>query len=172
LRVRYSNMLGRAVLRNAKATYQAEKGSPPEDAWLEPPPADVASLWRLRRDLLGVRPTKPLLTNSPASIGALVGLILLMLRAKGANFRDSYWELGQERIRVIHTPNEFVHNAEINFAGDEPPMGGATVVVCEGAERSNLPPDVARVDQEPSVARAGTHAKWLTRAQAIKELDL
>ena len=48
------------------------------------------SFWKTRRDLLGTKPSQPMLSTSTAGVGVSTGLMVLLLRAAGATFDNSY----------------------------------------------------------------------------------
>jgi hypothetical protein len=170
LRIEFSRAFIRRVLHGGAASYTAQAGYNPDNAWLEPASTDAEVLWRIRRDLEGRNPNEPAKAREPIE-EPLLGMTLLQLQARGAVADGSYWNLGGRRVRVLRTPNRPLHEVEAAFARETAPVVAPEYVIAVGAEALPLPPSIARGSGTGSIAR-GTTGRWLSRADAVAELGL
>ncbi len=170
LRLAFSKSFVRRVLHSGIQVYHDHTGANPPEAWTEPPALDNGVLWQMRRDLEGCIPTQPAHERRPPD-EPLVGLTLLQLRAAGAAPDGSYWLLNGRRIRVLRAPNKPLHRVQRAFEGDTAPIVAPDIIIGVGAEAQSLSPSVARGETKPTIARGST-GRWMTRSEAVKELDL
>lgn len=170
LRVTFSRAFVRRVLRAGVTSYTEYAGAHPDDAWLEPASTDAEELWRIRRDLEGCNPNEPAKARVPIE-EPLLGMTLLQLQARGAVADGGYWNLDGQRARVLRTANRPLHEVEAAFARETAPIVAPDYVIAVGAEALPLPPSIARGTGTGSIAR-GTSGRWLSRTDAVAELDL
>jgi hypothetical protein len=170
LRFEFSRAFVRRVLYAGCEAFEHRMGAVPDPAWLEPPTISVSDLWQVRRDLEGCFPNQPARHRMPPEEPVL-GLMLLELRAKGAIADGPYWLLGGRRIRVLRTPNQLLHMAQVAFERETPPVVAPNVIIAVGAEASSLPPHIVRGGTAPSITR-GSAGRWLSRQDAMTELGL
>ena len=111
LRRSYSEAFVRAALAQGADGFAVITGSPPDPDHLVAPATDLDSLWRMRRDLLGCGPHDPATDRDPPN-EPVVGLTVLELRAAGAVPEGSYWRVNGRTVRVLRTPNAFLHRIE------------------------------------------------------------
>lgn len=170
LRKSFSRSFVRRTLRMAADDYLDTKGVGAAAASLEPPDLNNQELWFLRRDIEGCHPNQPCSLRAPPQ-ESLFGLTILELRNKGAGSEGNLWLLDGKRIRVVRSPNKFLHRVVKAFERETPPLVAPDIVVAVGAEDAALASDIARVGQVGTIAR-GSSSRWLTRASAIAELGL
>ena len=170
LRVEFSKSFIRRNLHLGKTAFQKLAGHEATAAWLEPISDDPEILWQMRRDLEGCYPNEPAKQREPVN-ESLVGTTILQLQARGAVPKGSYWELEGKLIRVIRAANQTLHDVEAAFSGEAAPAVAPDVTVAVGAESYSLPMSVARGSGTGSIVR-GAGGKWLSRADAIEELNL
>ena len=170
LRVEFSRSFIRRILYWGKEAYTEHIGNEPREEWLEPATKDAEVLWRIRRDLEGCYPNIPSKKRNPSK-EPLVGLTILQLQARGAVSNESFWNLGEQTIRVISAANCFLHEVESAFSGETAPAIALHYTIAVGAESVSLPPDFARGSANNSIVR-GSSAIWLSRLDAIEEFDL
>ena len=170
LRVNFSRMFIRRVLRAGHRAYVDIIGEAPEDHWLEPTSDQPQELWQLRRDLEGCRPNEPSTMRDPPD-EPLLGLTILQLRARGATPMGSLWCIDDRTIRILRAPNSLLHDVEAIYSRETAPPVSPDVVVAVGAEAVSLPTSVARASRSDSIVR-GSAAIWLSRDGAVEELSL
>lgn len=170
LRLRYSQSFLRTVLHSGESAFFAQTGRAPESDWLEPPGIDNDALWRVRRDLQGCIPNEPATQRTPPT-EPLLGLTILQLQAAGAVPDGNYWRLNGRRVRVLRAANKPLHSVEAEFQRETSPAVAAEVVIAVGAEAQALPSNFARPTPAPTIVR-GTTSRWLTRPEAVQELQL
>lgn len=160
LRRAYSEAFLRVALAQGATEFEAMTGLPPDPDHLAAPATDLDSLWRIRRDLLGCRPGDPARDRDPPNEPA-VGLTVLELRAAGAVLDGSHWRVNGRTVRVLRTPNAFLHRVEADFARETAPSAAADVVVAVGAADIHLRPSIAR--SSPGTIARGGGSRWVTR---------
>lgn len=170
LRVAFSQSFIRRIAHAGIGDYTAMRGAPPPPALPEPLHSDPDSLWMIRRDLEGCRPNAPATLAAPPT-EALLGLTLLQLHEGGATADGPYWSLNGQRVRVIRTPNQFLHRVEATYATDTPPVTSPDIVIAVGAESSGLPASIARGPSGGTITR-GAAPQWYTRTEAMGALGL
>lgn len=170
LRLRFSRSFVRQVMSKGSEAFEHKTGGAPTLALMEPPNIGNDALWHMRRDLEGSLPNQPATLLSPPDESTL-GLTLLQLRSAGAIADGPYWLLNNERIRILRTPNELLHRVKAARERETAPTVAPDIVVAVGAEDDQLPANIARAGEESSITR-GAARRWLTRAQAIEELNL
>lgn len=170
LRVEFSKSFIRQILKSGKNAFRDLKGIEADAAWLEPVSNDPEMLWQIRRDLEGCCPNEPAKQRDPAN-ESLVGMTILQLQARGAVLNGSYWELEGASIRVIRAANQALHDVEAIFSGEAAPAISPDVTVAVGAESYSLPMSVARGSGRGSIVR-GAGGRWLSRVEAVEELNL
>jgi hypothetical protein len=170
LRKQFSNTIVRRILHSGVAAFEEAKHVAPDPALTEPPDLDNEALWRMRRDLEGCRPNDPARMFQPPT-EPLLGLTLLQLRANGAVPSGPYWNLGGKLIRVLRTANVHLHTIEAVHVRDTAPAVAPAITIAVGAESQNLPSSIVRAGTRPTIAR-GSASRWLTRGEAVEELNL
>lgn len=160
LRRSYSEAFVRVALAQGADDFEMVTGAPPDPAHLAAPAIDLDSLWRMRRDLLGCRPGDPARDRDPPNEPA-VGMTMLELRAAGAVPDGSHWLVNGHRVRVLRTPNAFLHRVEAEFARETAPAAAADVVIAVGASNAHLHPSIAR--SSPGTIARGGGSRWVTR---------
>ena len=170
LRVTFSRMFVRRVLRSGRDAYVEWAGKEPEADWLEPTSDEADVLWHTRRDLEGCRPNEPATMRVPPD-EPVVGLTMLQLRARGATPSGTSWIIAGRTVRILRAPNQLLHQVEIAYARDSPPLAAPDVIIAVGAEAVRLPSNVARGSRTDSIVR-GSSPKWLSRDGAVKEFSL
>lgn len=170
LRLDFSRSFVRRVLFSGRDEFEVETGSLAEPAWFELLEADNDTLWQIRRDLEGRKPREPSRDSVPPE-EALLGLILLKLRAGGAVPDGPYWRLNGRLIRVLRTPNQPLHRVKADFERETAPSVAPDIVIAVGAEAYPLPSDIVRGATTPTITR-GSSSRWLTRPEAVQELGL
>lgn len=170
LRCAFSTSFLRRVLHSGVTEYSQIYGSAPNASWVEPSSMNSDTLWQMRRDLEGRRPNEPAKDRAPPN-EPLIGLTLLQLQAKGAVADGPYWCLDGRRVRVLRAANKLLHQVEAEFERETAPTVAPHIVIAVGAETYTLPSNIARADKQSTIAR-GSSSKWLTRVEAVKELDL
>lgn len=170
LRVNFSRSFLRRALHSGSVPFTTLKGIAPDEAWLEPYSNDAETLWRIRRDLEGCDPNEPAKARNPMN-EPLLGMTLLLLRARGAIPDESYWQLDGRRVRVLRAPNRALNEVEAAFSRETPPAVAPDCVVAVGAESLPLPPNFARGSGTGSIAREAA-IQWLSREDAVRELGL
>ncbi len=168
LRLSFSKSFVRQVIYAGMQAFLDRKGIPPNPAWAEPLASDNETMWKVRRDLEGSRPNEPARQAKPAE-DPLVGQTLLELRARGAVIDGPYWNLEGTRIRVLRAARP-LHQVEKEFERETPPATAPDLVIAVGAEAQFLPVSIARASA-PSIAR-GNASRWITRPDAVQELNL
>jgi hypothetical protein len=139
-------------------------------AWTEPPDLDNEMLWRVRRDLEGRTPNQPALARRPPE-EPLLGLTLLQLRAGGAVADGSYWILNGRRVRVLRALNQPLHQIKAAFDRETAPTVAPEIIIAVGSEAQMIPSDIVRGEVSATIAR-GDASRWLTRSEAVQELQL
>ena len=92
-----------------------------------PPPApdhqafDTLSLYGLRRNLTGVPVTVPVRDRHPKASDHVAGAIHVRLLELGADYLDTYYSLGGQRIRVLSGGGQVLSAVKAQFR-DEPPL--------------------------------------------------
>ena len=170
LRVSFSRMFVRRVLRAGHDAYLGIVGEAPEDHWLEPTSDLAHELWETRRDFEGCQPNQPSTMRDPPN-EPLLGLTVLQLRARGATPIGNLWSVDDRTIRVIRAPNRLLHDVEAIYSPGSAPSISPDVVVAVGAVPVSLPKSVARASGTDSIVR-GASPMWLSRDQAVEELAL
>ena len=170
LRVEFSRSFVRRAAHSGIAEYAAILGTPPAPGLAEPLHNDADFLWMIRRDLEGCHPNTPATLSAPPD-EPLLGLTLLQLGAAGANPDGPYWSLGGRKVRVLRTPNQFLHKVEAMYAADTAPVAMPDVVIAVGAEVSGLPASIARAPAGGTITRGGS-PQWYTRTEAVGALGL
>lgn len=169
LRLRFSRAFVRQVLHNGIQAFSDQKGAAPDAAWTEPPIGDNAAMWKMRRDLEGSLPNQPAKQHVPSD-DSLVGQTLLELQARGAVSNCPYWTLDGVKIRVLRAPRP-LHLVQAQFEREDPPPTAPDLVIAVGAEAQALPSSIVRAPSISSIAR-GNASRWLTRLEAVQELNL
>ena len=170
LRVNFSRMFVRRVLRAGRDAYVDLNGQEPEAHWLEPTSDDPHALWQTRRDLEGCQPNEPATMRNPPE-EPLLGLTILQLRARGAMPTGNFWSIDDRRVRILRAPNRLLHDIEAAYSRESPPAIAPDVVVAVGAEAVSLPISVARGSPSHSIVR-GSSPMWLSRDGAVVEFAL
>jgi hypothetical protein len=170
LRREFSRSFIRRVLHSGAADYTVQAGSNPDSRWLEPPNLDNPMLWQIRRDLEGRRPNEPAKDRHPPP-ESLVGLTILQLQARGAVADGPYWLLNGRRVRVLRAANVPLHRIEVEFEREMAPTVASDVVIAVGAEAQSLPTNFARAGSTATIVRS-SKSRWMTRPEALQELDL
>jgi hypothetical protein len=170
LRVEFSKALIRRVLHSGRNPFEKQTGSAPHNDWLEPSSSDAEVLWRVRRDLEGANPNEPAKSKLPVE-EPLLGMTILQLRAAGATPDGSYWNLHGRRVRVLRAANRPLYEVEAAFARETAPVVSPDFTIAVGAEPVRLLPNFARSGPNGSIAR-GAGGRWLSRAEAIDELNI
>lgn len=170
LRVEFSRSFVRRALNAGRSAFETQTGMQVEVSWLEPSSTDANALWRIRRDLEGASPNEPAKACTPNE-ESLIGMTLLQLQAAGATSEGSYWSLGGKLVRVLRAANRPLHEVEAAFARETAPVTAPDFVIAIGAETLPLPPSIARGGGSGSIAR-GSSTRWLSRTDAITELEL
>jgi hypothetical protein len=160
MRRAYSEAFLRVAIAQGADEFELITGAAPDPANMMAPSTDLDSLWRMRRDLLGCRPQDPAKDRDPPNEPA-VGLTILELRAAGGVPDGSHWRVNGRTVRVLRTPNTFLHKVEAEFARETAPAAAADVVVAVGATASHLHPNIARASSG-TIARGGG-SQWVTR---------
>ncbi|WP_145200040.1 SIR2 family protein [Sphingobium sp. B2] len=161
LRLSFSKVFIHRAIAKGVAAYELLVGHPPSAPSLEAPDLDNDTLWQVRRDLLGCKPSKPARQSMPHDEPA-VGLTLLQIREAGGTADGPYWKVGGRVVRVIRGSGSFLHALEGEYRWDMPPVAAPDVVVAVGADDVGLPADLAR-RPDGSIAR-GAGPSWMTRA--------
>ena len=170
LRVEFSRTFVRSVIHSGREAYLDVVGEPPEDHWFEPTSDNPEILWRTRRDFEGCPPNEPsTMRNAPDE--PLLGLTVLQLRANGATPQGSFWQINDRTVRIVRTPNRFLHDVEEIYSRESPPATAPDVVIAVGAEAVSLPRSVTRASRSDSIVR-GSSPTWLSREAAVLELAL
>lgn len=170
LRVEFSLSFVRRILHGGAQAYEDTAGSPAAQAWMEPPVAESRTLWQMRRDLEGCRPSQPARSRVPADEPAL-GLTILQLRARGAVADGPHWLIDGRRVRVLRSPNQLIHQVEAAFSREQPPVVAPDAIVAVGAEATSLPPHIVRGSGRGTIVRSGG-GRWMTRPEAVAEFKL
>jgi hypothetical protein len=170
LRHQFSDSFVRQVLHAGAAEYINQTGIPADPVWLEPPALTNASLWRLRRDLEGLKPNQPARRKLPYE-EPLLGMTILQLRAAGAICDDIFWCLNGQRVRVLRASNTPLHVVEAQFQREFAPHVAPDIVIAVGAEESTQLPNIVRGRSAATITR-GNSSRWLTRPDAVNELNL
>lgn len=170
LRLAFSTSFVRSVLHSGAQTYEDMTGAPPDSAWMEPGPADNATLWQVRRDLEGRKPGQPAVARAPADEPTL-GLTLIQLRARGAVADGPHWLIDGRRVRILRAANQMLHQVQGAYAREQPPLIAPDVTVAVGAEPSTLPAHIVRGGASGSIVRS-SGGRWLTRPEAVTEFEL
>jgi hypothetical protein len=171
LRKSFSRRFFRKAMFAAKQAYIDETGNEPEEAWFDVPGLDGESLYEMRKDIEGRKPSECARNKNPDEQNAFVGLTILQLRAKGASVCGPYWKLDGKKIRVLKAEKP-LHQIEEIHRWHTPPFGAAEIVICVGAEASSLPINIVRPSKGDNVVRGGSIGEWYTRPQACEELNL
>lgn len=161
LRLTFSKVFIHRAIAKGVAAYELFAGHQPSAANLEAPDLDNDTLWQVRRDLLGCKPSKPARQAMPHDEPA-IGLTLLQIRQAGGTADGPYWKVGGQVVRVIRGSGSFLHTLEGEYRWDMPPVAAPDVVVAVGADDVGLPADLAR-RPDGSIAR-GAGPRWMTRA--------
>ena len=174
LREQFSKSYIRHILRAGAATYQAQSGAPPEDAWVEPPFAGNDVLWQVRRDLEGRFPNEPAQDREPED-GDALGLAMIELQAAGAVPEGASWRLPQDiLVRVLNGKNRTTHVMKGAY-DSKMSSPGPDVVVAVGAVDSPLVANVGRPNEggsthlappAPSIVRPAPR-RWETQVTDI-----
>lgn len=170
LRVHFSQMFIRRTLHGGSAAFATCKGAPPPPDLLEPGESEPDALWRLRRDIQGCRPNQPATLREPPDEPEL-GLTILELLSAGATWKEALFQLGQEKIRVLRSGGQFLHELESIFAKDDAPVIAPDAVIAVGAAALGLAAHIARPTGASSIAR-GAKPHWFDRAGAETEYHL
>jgi hypothetical protein len=170
LRLQFAKSFVRQILHSGSAAFQDAVGSPPDNAWKEPPDATNDTLWKMRRDLEGCAPGEPAQSRTPPN-EPLLGATLLQLQAGGATADGPYWLLNNERIRVLRAANKVLHAVEAQYEREDAPAIAPDIVIAVGAESQALAPNVARARTAATIAR-GSAVQWMTRSEAVDNLGL
>lgn len=170
LRVQFCRSFVREAISAGMEAFEQRHGRTADPGWIEPAPADTASLYALRRDLEGARPGKPACRREPQSEPVL-GLTILQLLDAGAKGDGPHWVYNGKRIRILSAPNQLIRELEVAYGRDAPSLVAADMVIAVGAEADPLPAHVVRSGTKPTIAR-GTPGRWLTRQDALTELGL
>jgi hypothetical protein len=170
LRLQFAKSFVRQVLHSGSAAFQDAAGTPPDDAWKEPPDLTNDMLWKMRRDLEGCAPGEPAQSRTPPN-EPLLGSTLLTLQASGAIADGPYWQLNSKRIRVLRAVNKLLHAVEAQYEREEAPAVAPDIVIAVGAESQALAPNVARARTAGTIAR-GSAVQWMTRSEAMETLGL
>ena len=161
LRLEFSRSFIRQAIARGAAEYELKNGKKPDAHICEPPNLDNQTLWKMRRDLLGCKPNKPVRTASPYDEPA-IGLTILQVRDAGGTPHGSYWKVDGKSIRIIRASGAFLHTLESEYRSEMPPISAPDIVVAVGAEDTHLPADLVR-QPNGSIAR-GAGPSWMTRA--------
>ena len=161
LRHEFSQSFIRRALALGAQEFEGQNGAAPGPDLLAPLASTNEELWQMRRDLLGCRPNKPARDPVPPQEPA-VGLTILQIRSAGGTPNGSYWDIAGRSVRVIRTPNSFLHSLEAAYRWEMPPVSAPHVVVAVGAEDTNLPAELVR-RPDGSIAR-GSGPGWMTRS--------
>jgi hypothetical protein len=170
LRLEFSRSFVRRVLHTGADAYEHLTGLAANAGWTEPPPIDVDSLWRMRRDFEGRRPNQPA-SDRNAPDDPSLGLTLLQLRGRGATPDGAFWLLNGIRIRVLRCSGQFLHTVQAAYARDQAPAVAPDVTIAVGADELMLPSHIVRGEAPATIAR-GAAGRWLTRPKAVEELGL
>ncbi|MEJ0075997.1 MAG: hypothetical protein WDO17_11215 [Alphaproteobacteria bacterium] len=170
LRLAFSKSFVRRVLHGGRQAYRDTTGAYPPDAFTEPPQLNNDIYWQVRRDLEGRGPTEPARELNPPD-EPLLGLTLLQLRGGGAIADGAYWAIGEKRVRVLRASNKPLHLVQAAFERETAPAVAPDIVIAVGAEASALPVNIARATTKATIAR-GNLSRWLTRIDAVQELNL
>lgn len=161
LRLEFSKAFVRRAIAQGVAEFtMLNGGAAPAGGYVDPPDETNEALWWMRRDLLGCKPNKPARQPEPYNEPA-VGLTILQIRDAGGVASGPFWDVGGRLVRVLRTPNEFLHSLESIYRKDMPPVAAPDVVVAVGAEFVHLLPDLVR-NPDGSIAR-GAGPRWMTR---------
>jgi hypothetical protein len=166
----FSRSFVRQALHAGICAYEDALGTPPHQAWTEPPELTAREFRLLRRDLEGSMPNKPAKLRRPVADSQL-GLTLLQLQARGAIPDGTYWELAGRRIRVIRCAGQMLHHAESTYSREVAPAIAPDLIIAVGAENQTLPADIVRSGTPATITR-GSAGAWRTRGEAIVELHL
>ena len=161
LRLAFSKVFIHRAIAKGVAAYELFSGHEPSPDDLEAPDLDNDTLWQVRRDLLGCKPSKPARQAMPHDEPA-IGLTLLQIRQAGGTADGPYWNVGGKVVRVIRGSGSFLHALEGEYRWDMPPVAAPDVVVAVGADDVGLPADLVR-RPDGSIAR-GAGPSWMTRA--------
>ena len=170
LRNGFSRSFIRLAISRGVATFKAKRSQSFEAAWLEVEQNDPTALWNMRRDLEGCRPRSPATCLSPPD-EPLLGLTILELRAKGAQPDGPFWRLGKDRIRVLRTSNQLLHEVEARHDAEFAPTVAPDFTFAIGAESVGLRTDIVRGQNTGSIARSANCA-WLSRSDAVERFSL
>lgn len=166
LRERFSKAFVRHVLRAGVPTYNAQNGTPPDEAWTEPAFGDNHTLWQVRRDLQGCLPHQPATQHTPPA-GETLGLTMIELQAAGAVPEGPYWRLPSDQlVRVLNGSNRALDVMKSEYDRDMTPVTSPSVVVAVGADDNPLPGSIARSNPATSAKASsvrGAQPDWLTR---------
>ncbi len=171
LRLAFSTSFLRSVLHGGAQAYEDATGVPPDPAWIEPRPADNATLWQVRRDLEGRKPGQPAIGRTPAD-EPILGLTLLQLRARGAVTDGPHWLIDGRRVRILRAANQMLHQVQAAYAREQPPLIAPDITVAVGAEPSALPPHIVRGGSTSASIVRSSGGRWLTRPEAVTEFKL
>jgi hypothetical protein len=168
LRLQFSTSFVRQVLHNGRQDFTDRKGLEPAPALLEPPALDNMDFWQSRRDIEGCLPMQPAKQMSPAN-DSLIGQTILELRTRGAVAEGAYWNLDNQKIRVLKA-SKSLHRVQKDHERETAPTIAPDIVIAVGSDDQLLPKSVARTDM--STITRGNASRWMSRPQAVEELDL
>jgi hypothetical protein len=160
VRRRMATMFILQVLQKGGAAFMAQSGEETLPS-LHLDPASDEDLYNLRRDLTGVPRTRGVSCFKPDASWTLIGFRLLQVLAAGGHLRDGEFELNGQRIRLIHTPNQFVNEVQALFQNEQTPPGDAPILVCVGGADAGVPVDITRGGIDASVVRSGVGGTWM-----------
>lgn len=136
----------------------------------EPPDNDVDSLWLQRRDLEGCFPGSPCRKAAPNDEPVL-GHDILRLLSAGATVDGQYWKLGDQKIRVINSSSQALHQIKKQYSGDTSPVNAPDITIASGATDFNIPANVSRSGKQGTVVRPGTE-NFMTFSKAAEALGI
>lgn len=163
VRLQFSKSFVRQVLTGGAPSFTQATGAIP--ASLEPEDASSAEYWSIRRDMEGCASNIPASLKTPPD-EPMLGYFLLRLRAAGAVLSGTHWVHNGRRVRVIRSPNKFLHDVVAEHTSEPSTLIAPDYVVAVGAEDSPLLSHVVRGASSVGSFVRGSAARWMTRTQA------
>ncbi len=173
LRLAYSsNFMDRLVTMSGQA-YEAHFGETPTTAVPGPWPANVPTLYGLRRNLTGAGDETPVREKNPIDSMVTAGAVLVRLLDKGADFDGELVLFDEQKVRIIAGQGVPLSIVKSRYVGDANNLGEDEVIICAGAtDDGDAKPHIVRGKGEDTVIRGGLNGRWLTLEAAVDALEL
>jgi hypothetical protein len=162
LRYRYSLLLLKRIAKAGALAFEAatQAACPPFPAATN---ASVDDLYDLRRDWEGVRRDEVATKRDVDSSSELLGKLFCQLIQAGAVIEGSSIVVAGKRLRLLQAAGRMLYSVRAHVSGDISPASSPDITVCVGAEDDgNVPVDVIRAGQRPSIIRPGDAGEWCT----------